>query len=204
LNRSDLFLFFLKVQIIPMPLKSTVLLLFFLSASLSAFAQTATDEQIKAIRKEFQSINGNLKNYKVKYSAKHYPGSPGAPEMSIPYTAYFNSKDQMVMLTSEGGEEGVWNKTEYYFKDSKIIFIYNLEENEHDPIETTTELRVYFCDNRIIQALIKEKTENGEQDLSKIKNKRFNSVMDNLDAATKSWLKTVDEEIKTFYEGLRK
>ena len=176
-------------------MKKLVYFLVFIMPALCLPAQSLVDEQVKSIKKEFEWINLNLDDFiknEINYTNEN------AYWDNTHYTAYINSNHELVRLNFSVGEEGYWSQHEYYFKHGKIFFIY-IYSGEPDGSEK--QVRIYFWDNTIIHALLKQKLSDEPRSITDIPNKRFDAVMDNVTMETYRYLESVENELKKYYEA---
>ena len=105
-----------------------------------------TSSPVSEIRKEFQRINtaGGLSVKKIKW---------GTENCDIGGTAsYFYENDQVVKIVVDGYEaDGSW-LDEYYYKNGKLIFIYEQAQYGHAPHmnETKINCRKYIRGDEVI------------------------------------------------------
>lgn len=191
-------------------MKYILIYLFTMFFVLSLNGQENIEEKISAIRAEFKKINSELESYTKKLSKKeivyYYYNQVSADsvqttsfvDFSYIY-GYFNKNKELVLLTNEyRGEENSWQEYNYYFKNGEVFFIYTRTgQNEEE-----TQMRIYFWDEKIIRALIKEKKWDDNRNISEIENKRDDYIMDNVEEKSLFFLKETKNFIEDFYKGL--
>jgi hypothetical protein len=164
----------------------------------SAAGQNAVKAEVNRIRKDYLKINAELKTYRkveARWDAgEHYWNSTD-------YTGYFDRSDQLALLKFAHGEEGYWSEHEHYFRDGELFFIY---VHSGTPDGEEKEERIYFSSKVIVQALLKSKAAGDTTRMADLENKRHDSVMDNIDAASKEHYLSVATEVGHFNEALRK
>ena len=179
-------------------MKFKMLIIIIFIGTLSVYSQETIENQIKEIRKDYVEITSNLNNYQKKEA---FYTNDQAYWMNTAYTGYFNSVNKLVYLTYEYGEEGYGATVHYYFKDKKIIFMFI---ESIDPEENKTQERIYFWDNKIIKALIKEKKATDNRPFEKIPNKKHEELWKDIDQSSKIKLSGVEQDRTQFFSALKK
>jgi hypothetical protein len=120
---------------------------------------------------------------------------------STNYTGYFNPSNQLALLKFSRGEEGYWSEFEYYFRDEELFFIY-IHSGEPDGAEK--EARIYFSSKVIVQALLKSRAAGDEKKMADLENRRYDSVMDNLEKSSREHYIGVETEVSQFRAAMKK
>lgn len=139
---------------------------------------SSLEKKTKVIRNLYKEVQDNLNSYTTK--SKSYTG-----ELETPLTGELTGymvKNEVVKLVDEAEEDHGLSKNEFYFANGKLFFLFsqiNTVEMTEKPNIHVRELRLYFDENKIIDALIKTKTfKHGEEiDMSIIANKKDDSLI---------------------------
>lgn len=168
-------------------------ILLFLTVNL--FAQTTEDEKVSAVRTIYYDIENNLSSfekYEKRYSEE--PNGEIAHYYIADYVGFYN-RNQLVKLEQSTGDEGYWSRTEFYYKDGTLYFVF---ENSGDPMGDLVQRRIYFYNNKIVRALIKKTSEDGGLDFSKVSNKKDTELLSRKSDAEKQYLRWSENAIKEF------
>jgi len=136
------------------------------------------EAKIKIIRSLYKEIQDNLSEYTLKN--KSYVGELETPVVGE-LTGYMN-KNEVVKLVDKAEEDHGPGKNEFYFVNNKLFFLFSQVstiEMTKKPNIYVRELRLYFDENNIIDALVKTKTFKGGEkiDMSLIANKKDDSLI---------------------------
>ena len=164
-----------------------------------AAGQDPVQAEIKRTRKDYQKITSELKNYK-KIEVRWESGT-ASPGVGTTYTGYFDPANKLVLLKYARGEEGYWSEHEYYFRDEEIFFIF-IHSGTPDGAEK--EERIYITSKLILHALLKTKAAGDSRKIGDLENKRYDAVMDNIDASSRTYYLGVEAELSHFNEALKK
>jgi len=139
---------------------------------------SSIEEKTKIIRSLYKEIQDNLGNYTTR--TKSYTGELEVP-LSGELTGYMTNNEIVKLVKKEEEDHGP-SKSEFYFVDGKLFFLFSqvsTVEMTEKPNIHVRELRLYFDENKIIDALIKTKTfKHGEEiDMSIIANKKNDSLI---------------------------
>ncbi|RLD68048.1 MAG: hypothetical protein DRI95_03840 [Bacteroidetes bacterium] len=175
-----------------------MLIIIIFIGNLSVYSQETIENQIKEIRKDYVEITSNINNYQKKEA---FYTNDQAYWMNTAYTGYLNDVNKLVYLTYEYGEEGYGATIHYYFKNKKIIFMFI---ESIDPDGNKTQERIYFWDDKIIKALIKEKNNADKRPFSEISNKKNEELWQDIDQSSKIKLSGVEQDRTQFFSALKK
>ncbi len=178
-------------------MKKFVMLFAVVIFCLTSCQSQTKEDQIKKITENFKDVEANIDSYERKDILYEDPENHW---MNANYTAYI-SKEKVVKLVEETGEEGYGSTISFYYKDEKIFFIFL---QSVDPDENEDEKRIYFHDEKIIDALMKNKAEGETREFSKIKNTPDENILKDLTKSTKVYLemaKTALSQYKTAVAG---
>ncbi|MGB1102269.1 MAG: hypothetical protein ACPG21_01430 [Crocinitomicaceae bacterium] len=156
--------------------------LLFLSIFMTQIVSSQNNEKaIKAIRKEFKAIN-SIANYEI-IELENDEVSESFPDHGISLKGYFDDGNlRKIMLWV--GYNHKRTISEYYLKDSKLFFMYEVEElyyydviedqMNYDSIAHKNERRYYIAEDRLIETKFKgeipEKNETAETLMTVAKN----------------------------------
>ncbi len=73
-----------------------------------------------------------------------------------------------------------------------------------DPDGNKTQERIYFWDDKIIKALIKEKNNADKRPFSEISNKKIEELWQDIDQSSKIKLSGVEQDRTQFFSALKK
>ncbi len=160
------------------------------------------DLKMKQIREEYDKIESNRQSGALKEYSIYYTDSV-AYWNNTHYTAFYDEQSNLVLLTYSIGEEGYYGNYEISFKDRKPFFILS---TSGEPDGKESQGRIYIYNDRIINALIKEKSPDQTLDFSQIENKTDNSIMDNVNNSNSGYssdgnLRGVGYELCKLYKG---
>jgi hypothetical protein len=164
-------------------------------------AQASKDDRILSIRKYYQKVMKELKTYTKKEDEKIIKDEESNDLISYyKYEAYYNSQNKLVFLKTNSGDNAMLINNEYLFKDDKISFIFIKSGNNYK------EERIYFWDNKIIEAYIKSTDQPNDlkNDISKLENKPHKEVLNNINEKTREYLLRVEDELKNMKGILKK
>ncbi len=138
----------------------------------------SVEEKIKTIRNLYKGIQDNLSNYTTR--SKPYTGNSEVP-IAGELTGYL-AENEVIKLVDQSEEDHGPSKNEFYFVDGKLFFLFSqvsTVEMTEKPNIHVRELRLYFDEDKIIDALVKTKTfKDGEKiDMSIIANKKNDSLI---------------------------
>lgn len=106
---------------------------------------TEIEKQVKIIRTQFQKINDSPL---TKKTFSWSQDGCGQGELKF----YFFNKELVKIIETGFIGDGSWTK-EYYYKDKKIFFTYEVEYIYVGNIETKNENRIYFYNNKTIRTI---------------------------------------------------
>lgn len=121
---------------------------------------TEIEKQVKNIRTQFQKINASPLNKKAFNWSQD---GCGQGEL----TFYFINQQLVKIIETGSIGDGSWTK-EYYYKDKKIVFTYEIEYIYVGNTETKNEYRTYFYNNKIIRSIENSVIKNYTQQVSVI------------------------------------
>lgn len=162
--------------------------------SKNSLAQTKEDK-IKLIRQTVQTIN-KFKNLKKILLRNDEFLEDGVPDGGGELTGYFKNGELVKIFESIGISNGM-NDIEYYLKDNKLIFAYEVKKHfevnqktfsfNYEKLNTVFEGRYYFDQNKLIDTKIKGENEHAddEKDYTNQLIKQVNRCMILLKAKTK-------------------
>lgn len=136
------------------------------------------EEKVAAIRNLYKNIQDNLGKYTNKH--KSY-----ASDLEVPIvgelTAFMDGS-RIVKLVDKAEEDHGPSVNEYFFINSKLFFLFSqvtTVEMTEKPNSHVRELRLYFDEGQIIDALVKTKTfKHGETiDMSTVANEKGTSLI---------------------------
>ncbi|MFK7904599.1 MAG: hypothetical protein AB8B69_05725 [Chitinophagales bacterium] len=139
---------------------------------------SSLEEKTKIIRNLYKEVQDNLNNYTAR--SKPYTGELDAIVVGE-LTGYI-AENEVVKLVDKAEEDHGPSKNEFYFVNGKLFFLFSqvsTVEMTEKPNIHVRELRLYFDENKIIDALVKTKTfKDGEKiDMSIIANKKDDSLI---------------------------
>jgi hypothetical protein len=133
-------------------------ILLFTGLSISNLSGQTTSEQIKAIRREFQTINADTTLRKITLENEEFLGDnigDGGGELKGFYKGKAIKKIHLWLGLSNGTES-----KEFYFQDGQLIFVYEKFKTfgydekkgqmDYDKTTTTFEGRYYFKNQKLI------------------------------------------------------
>jgi opacity protein-like surface antigen len=126
-----------------------IAILALVASAFAAFGAPQNEKEIQSIRQTYAAINRNQARYrKVKKELSGFSAEGGV------LTAYFDGPNIVKILATYYGEMGRTNE-EFYYRDSKLIFVLRTELNYKRPLSgkvVSTKLnRFYFHDDKLIR-----------------------------------------------------
>lgn len=161
---------------------------------------TSIEEKVAAVRTLYKNIEDNLDKFTVK--KKPYSGELETI-LEGELTAYFKNNKIVKLVDSAEEDHGPGQNT-FYFINGELFFLFSqitTVEMTEKPTSHVRELRLYFDEGKIIDALIKTQTfKYGETiDMSNIANERDTMLVDSKEEA--EYYTSLAEETRDFFKS---